>query len=290
LRTNRSAAIASVEDRNDVYRRLLSALSLSNAHRANLRGRGFTDAAITDRRYRTLSLRGRARICREIAQDDREAFVGVPGFYIKTERGRSWWTIAGSPGLLIPVVDAHGRINALQIRQYGADASRKYSWLSSANKPNGVGSGAPCHVSRPLGPISDGRLWITEGPLKADLAADHLGALVVAVPGVGAWRRGLQMASKVRPKRGRLVVAYDADAEQNKHVRLHRDDLIRAAAGQGWDVRVAEWGGNVAKGIDDAFSCGAKVNVRPVQVLTRIVPHQRRRLLPRQSIMIGEGR
>jgi len=240
--------------------------------------------------YRTLPLKGRARICREIAQDDREAFLGVPGFYIKKEAGGSWWTIAGSPGLLIPVRDGDGMINAFQIRHDGLLTDRKYSWLSSAGRPGGAGSGAPCHVARPLGTVTDRRLWITEGPLKADLAADHLDAVVIAVPGVGAWRRGLQMASEMRPERGVLVVAYDMDAEQNKHVRLHRDDLIRGASRKGWSVHLAEWDGIIAKGIDDALTCGAKVNVRPVQVLTRTVPHHRRRLLPRQSIMIGESR
>ena len=131
------------------------------------------------------------------------------------------------------------------------------------------------------------RLWITEGPLKADLAADRLGAVVVAAPGAGMWRRGLEMADKLRPERGVLVVAYDMDAERKEIVRRYRDDLVCAAAQGGWDVHLAEWDIDMGKGIDDALVGGEDVSVREARFITRTIPLRRRHLLPTHSFVIG---
>ncbi|MDX1807182.1 MAG: hypothetical protein R3267_09170, partial [Paenisporosarcina sp.] len=82
---------------------------------------------------------------------------------------------------------------------------QKYYWLSSANKENGTGAGnpLPIHVAIPseqLRTWKTGELhqahavWITEGALKADIAAEHIpkvydpeelvavGSTVLAVP------------------------------------------------------------------------------------------------------------
>lgn len=238
------------------YGALLRLCPLSARHGSELRARGMSDAEIKARGYGSLQLRGRADVCRQMIMEGYE-LQGVPGFYVH-EGG--YYTLTGSPGLLIPVRDQQGEIQGLQIRVNDPGEGPRYMWMSSAGRPGGSSSGSPVHIAYPLGLVDDFRTWLTEGALKASLASDKLRAAIVGVAGVSGWRSGLDAAEKVGRKRAGLVVAFDMDAGENPHVKRHENDLIAAAWGAGWRVAVANW--NPAfKGLDDALVAGQEITI-----------------------------
>ena len=107
--------------------------------------------------------------------------LGVPGF--RTYYGD--WTLSGPNGFLIPVRDKNGLIQGLKIRLDDTDdPGRKYRWLSSRDMPNGTRSYSWVHVT---GDTTSKRAYLTEGPLKGDVASflAH-DALFVCIGGVNA--------------------------------------------------------------------------------------------------------
>src|SRR5262249_6245189 len=87
-----------------VYRALLTALLLSLTHRQSLRQRGLSDVEILRRGYRTLPLGGRAALARRlVARFGANVCSTIPGLYVAKHDGRSYWSIAGVSGLLIPI-------------------------------------------------------------------------------------------------------------------------------------------------------------------------------------------
>lgn len=251
---------APVEARDRIYRAFLARLRLSSGHRAALRTRGLSDAEINRRGYRTLDLAGRARVVCELVETfGADDVAGTPGMFRKGEAGRSWWTCAGSPGLLIPVRDLDGRIAAMQIRRDDPGGGPRYVWFSSP-RHLGPGPGAPCHV--PLSPV-DGRhpaiVRVTEGPLKGDVASslDPDRILTIAVPGVATWRAALPVLSTLAPARVRL--AFDADAWTNPHVARSLVDAAKGIEAAGFNLEIERWHG--AKGIDDLFAARTRIGV-----------------------------
>src|SRR5262249_16317333 len=122
-------AIAPLDHRDAVYRGLLHASGLDQRHREQLAQRGYTHEQYLAREYRTLGLTGRARKCRSLL-DGGSVLDGVPGFFHKDSEAGPCWTIAGSPGLLIPCRAPDGRIRALRIRPDDPNGGGKYRWLS----------------------------------------------------------------------------------------------------------------------------------------------------------------
>jgi len=210
----------------------------------------------------------------------------MPGFYVKAASGRSWWTLAGGPGLLIPVRTIEGGIAALRLRP-DDPRSGKYVWLSSAGRCCGASCPACCHVARPAAPPTDTRIYLTEGELKADIASEWLGAVVVSAPGVGSWRLGIAAVSALASQGAEVVVAFDADARTNRHVAARERELVAALHDEGYSVHRAAWPSDL-KGIDDALVAGADVKVRPVGVTVRVVRHRRRRPGPKRTVTVGE--
>src|SRR2546421_13590 len=95
--------LAPLDRRDRIYRRLQNALSLDLRHRCELHQRGFIDAEIQARGYRSLPLRGRAALAKACHNGHPDDLIAVPGFWTATgEGGCRYWSIAGSPGLLIP--------------------------------------------------------------------------------------------------------------------------------------------------------------------------------------------
>ena len=106
--------------------------------------------------------------------------LGVPGF--RTYYGD--WTLAGPNGFLIPVRNKDGLIQGLKIRLDDTGDGRKYRWLSSRDMPNGTRSYSWVHVT---GDTTSKRAYLTEGPLKGDVASflAH-DALFVCIGGVNS--------------------------------------------------------------------------------------------------------
>jgi single-stranded DNA-binding protein len=242
---------ATADVRDTVYRALLSALELSPEHREHLLSpvRGMTPEQVDRGMYRTLPEGGRAELGERVARVVDPA--GVPGFWRLGGR----WRVAGPAGLVVPVRDVRGRVVGLQVRRDDPGGGPRYMWLSSAGRPGGTPARALCHVAWPPG-LPCLRVWVTEGPLKADIASGLLGEPVVAVPGVNTWKSCglLEALQEMCPDE--VVLAYDADAETNPFVDRAADELGRALRGSGYRVWLARWPLAAGKGLDDLLLGG----------------------------------
>jgi hypothetical protein len=233
---------------HQAYVALLSLLTLSSAHLSNLLGRGLTQEQITALSYKTLPLSNRAPIMRKLILDG-VVLNGVPGFW-KGGFSRSYdsseYRLAGQAGILVPVRNLQGTIGGLQIR-CDNQSRGKYQWLSSANKPNGTSSGVSVHVAG-LAQVDRSEIWITEGPIKADIASLKLNRIVLAVPGVGNYPGVIPIVQKLNPQR--VVVALDMDKAANPMVKQSEKALISSILHLRIRTFRADWDAQF-KGLDD---------------------------------------
>lgn len=231
---------------DQTYRHLLSALGLSEPHRNSLLRRGLTDDQIKALQYRSMPQADRNPVVRQILQ--KTILQGVPGFW-KNSHGQ--WHLSGPHGIMIPVRDVNGRISGIQIRCEGS-SQHKYIWLSSADRPSGTGAGTSVHVAVPQPHLMD-EVWVTEGPLKADIAALKLRRIVLAIPGVSCWAQAIPVLNTLRIKK--VVVALDMDKLNNHYVGIYRSQLINRLLRTGFAVYEADWDRQY-KGIDDILVTG----------------------------------
>lgn len=230
-------ACASEGSRHAVYSALLDLLDLSLAHRDDLRRRGLPDSEIARRGYRTLPERGRGRLARALEERfGREECLRIPGLHLRSEGERTWLSLGGAPGLVIPVRDVRGRIVALSIRLADSADGGKYRFLSSRGH-GGPGPGAPVHV--PL----DGRprevMAVVEGALKADVVSALWDVPAIGLPGVGAWRRMFPVLEECGCRRVRLL--FDADAWSNPAVGRSLKAAWAALKSKGIPAEIGRW-------------------------------------------------
>ena len=111
------------------------------------------------------------------------ALYGIPGFYTTSS---GIWDMYCKSGILIPVRNMESKIQGLQLR-LDDTSNRKYRWLSSNYFQNGAKAEPWIHVT---GNIHSTSAYITEGPLKADVAS-HLSGdrLFIAIPGINCTER-----------------------------------------------------------------------------------------------------
>ncbi|MFC2033708.1 DUF3854 domain-containing protein [Chloroflexota bacterium] len=239
----RQASKATTNMLNTVYHALLSELSLSELHRENLQHRGLDDVKIESNGYGTLLPNGRRGLITRL-QAKGVKLAGIPGFYLEA----GYWHLSGPSGIAIPVRDTRSRIVGLQIRCDNAEGGR-YKWLSSRGFNVGCSPGTPIHVSGNV--PNNSELWITEGVLKADIAALKLGRLVLAVAGVGNWSGVIPIIRELRPER--VIVAFDMDKVSNSAVKLHTDALMTCLIKRGIRTFEANWDTHF-KGLDDLLT------------------------------------
>lgn len=241
---------APVAKLDEVYRALLNELELSPLHREGLQERKLKDAEIERRGYRSLPPAGREKIAAGLV--DRfgvEVCATIPGLYRPQAEQAGRWTVAGAAGLLIPARDVEGRIAGLRIRHDEAQSVSRYTWLSS--KPRGGPSpGSPVHVALCSKP--DGRVFLTEGELKADVAAALTGRLLLSVPGVGLWRPALPALRELEAQR--IILAFDADARRKRCVGRALLQTAEALQAEGLEVELALWDESDGNGLDDLLA------------------------------------
>ncbi len=202
----------SLEQRHAAYSDMLEHLTLLGKHRENLLERGLSMERIQENQYRSMPETDRSRrLLASLLRTCGHVLLGLPGF--RTYYGE--WTISGPNGFLIPVRNKDGLIQGLKIRLDNGDANRKYRWLSSRDLPDGTRSYSWIHVT---GNTASKRAYLTEGPLKGDVAS-FLGndALFVCIGGVNAIH-GLKdtlIDLGVRE----VVEAMDMDQMTNENVR-----------------------------------------------------------------------
>ncbi len=256
---------------NLIYTRLLKEHPLLERHQLHLtKKRGLTREAYERRGYRSWGWARHARspIARQLVQDFGGAAVDTPGIIIRKQGERAEYaTLAGAPGLAIPVRNADELIVGIQLLvdnpQPGAG---KYTWLSSSSQ-GGAKSGTPVHVARPQTPSLTGRVWLTEGPLKADIACERLGEIVVAVPGVNALKELIPTLTRLleRGDLKELVVALDSDWHSNEKVAQARELIAERAGRLGIPVWLADWD-TACKGLDDLLQAGGRPRLETFQV------------------------
>ena len=242
----RESPKAALDVLNTAYRALLTELPLSETHRANLQHRGLTGYEIHALGYKSYSVNGRQAVVQRLTAQGIK-LTGVPGFWLDSNEIK----LSGPAGIAIPVRDTRGRIVGLQIRCDSTENGSRYKWLSSRGCFAGCSPGTPVHVA---GPVStNGEVWITEGPLKADIVALRLGRVVLAVPGVGNWPGVIPIVRDLTP--ARVIVAFDMDKLTNHAVQLHRDALMTYLIKRGVRAFEAEWNQEY-KGLDDLLATG----------------------------------
>lgn len=152
---------------------------------------------------------------------------------------------------------------------------KRYFWFSSANKPNGTGSGqpSPVHVSIPSEELSNWKtgtirkantVWLGEGPLKQDIAVDiiskvydkeeleNIGTTMLGLPGAGSWRLAIPILKKMGAKK--VILCFDMDAISNPYVSKHLQECSKALKAEGFTGDIALWDGEKdGVGIDDCL-------------------------------------
>ena len=176
----------------------------------------------------------------------------IPGLRLAERGSQRWWTLAGAPGLLIPVRDFQARIVALKVRADDPGERPKYTTVSSA-KHGGPSPGAQVHVPRHDGPRSD-TVRLTEGELKADVATALSSVLTIAVPGVSMWRKALPVLQSLQAQR--VLLAFDSDWRTNPYVAQALAQAACALVKAGYEVQVEDWEAPQGKGIDDLLAAG----------------------------------
>lgn len=168
--------------RHAVYSTMLEHLTLLDKHRENLLERGLSGERIHRNEYRSMpETEQERRLLSGLLRLHGLELSSVPGF--RTYYGD--WTLAGPNGLIIPVRNKDGLIQGLKIRlDKGDEKGGKYRWLSSRGMTDGTRSMSYVHVT---GNTRSRRVFLTEGPLKGDVASFLANdALFVCIGGVNS--------------------------------------------------------------------------------------------------------
>jgi hypothetical protein len=248
-------ACASDDVLDQVYRTLLASLPLSVLHHTHLRQRGLSDEEIRRRQYRTLPPQRRAELARNLV--DRfgtDVCRQIPGLYLKDDRGRRWWSLAGAVGLVIPIRTQMQHVVALSVRADDPASESRYSFISSS-KYRGPGPSARLHW-----PLYEDHITayvrLTEGALKGDVATVLSGQLTLGLPGIASWRQAIPLLQQHRVRCVRL--AFDADARRNITVARALKAATQSLTAAQILVQLEVWDEADGKGIDDLLA-NAKV-------------------------------
>lgn len=200
--------LASIEDINRTYTALLTRLPLTPTHEQKLLTRGFTREQIERNGYKSTPAFGLKKLTEQLIKAGC-VVKGVPGFYVD---GEGDWSInfhVRNSGFLVPVRNIEGLITGMQIRSDRPYKGRKYIWLSSSDKNMGVTSGSPVHF---VGKEGEEVVFVTEGPLKADLANALNNRTFVAVAGVNLYGNLSLVIRRLKKNGTKLCYeAYDMD-------------------------------------------------------------------------------
>ncbi len=222
---------------------LVSAMTLSSAHRAALIKRGIREESIESEAYRSYPCSSVARDAIVSRLKERGCtLLGVPGFY---EKNGEIKLAHYSNGVFIPYRNAWGKIESAQIRLDKSDKC-KYLMFSTSDEqmyPKGTRGTVSYHLCGK--PDGSKTLMITEGALKARAIVDLMGgaAWVLAIPGVTMTRKimaYIEEAKSLAPIE-KVLIAYDMDEAINPSVRKASEGLISTLKAGGIKVGRLAW-------------------------------------------------
>lgn len=234
-------------ERHAAYTDMLEHLDLVDRHMDNLLDRGLSPERIQRNQYRSMpeTEQGR-RLLAALLRSCGHELLGLPGF--RTYYGT--WTLSGPVGLLIPVRNKYGLIQGLKIRlDEEDDPDGKYRWLSSRDMRNGTRSYSWVHIT---GNIHSKRAFLTEGPLKGDVASflrnDALFVCIGGVSSIGRLPDALRSLGATD-----IVEAMDMDQmvkpEVRNAIRTMRQEVRRIPG-----IRYSKYTWDPTyKGVDDYF-------------------------------------
>ena len=249
---------ADLETRNRAYTALFDLCPLSRNHKMHVAKRGFSavqlrDLGWTGDPYKNLAslphYTHRPQLATQVRQRSRltaEQLLTVPGFVL--HKGRL--SVAGRTGLLLPIVDNHGNIHAVQVRPDDPGNGGKYTFLTSSGHG---GPKAPQAVGLLVG--TSGTAYVTEGYFKAvALRLADPKASVFYLPGVHAVK-ALIAALDACPH-AELRLCLDADMLSNPNVYRAAGALAEQLHTRTPLFEVLTWSKDKGKGIDDYLLAG----------------------------------
>lgn len=232
-----------------VYTEMLALpeFKLSQMHYENLRNRGFRDEMIEGFGYKSMPENTKENVTGipKKLEDMGYNLLGIPGFY--REKGRTK-IVLDHAGFLIPVRNGLGKIVQAQVRR--DDGNPKYVYLSSRYMENGTRTLTRVHTAGNLKKGPD-TVYITEGPLKADISSILLDVPFLALQGVnskGNLNDVLGALKKIGVKT--IVEAFDMDKYTNPNVTKAVRQISEMVKAHGLEIKHAKWDPNF-KGIDD---------------------------------------
>ena len=200
--------LAPITVRNKTYTMMLDMLILAESHKKDLLRRGFTEEVIDRNGYKSTPVFGFKRITKKLIEAGC-VVKGVPGFYVDEDGEWNLHFNSKSSGYMVPVRNIDGLIEGMQIRLDRPYDGMKYIWLSSVNYHMGVSSGSPVHL---VGEPGAKVVFITEGPLKGDVASFLSGRTFGCVPGVNQYANLENFLKQMKEMGTEFVYeAYDMD-------------------------------------------------------------------------------
>lgn len=238
------------EYRDIIYREFLSMLPLYDKHRNDLIRRKLPEEVIKKNHYKSVPNDGpeRWKIARVLSQ--KYDLTQVPGFFQREGKKGLYWDFYAQEGYFIPVLNPKKQIIAMQIR-VDDESKGKYKWFSTSK---GAGSGSPIHCRIGDDPTT---VYLTEGPLKLDIAHFFSGRTMIANGGVAIINEIPEVLKEIGAKK--VVIAYDIDRMDNPGVKKATRKLVDLLTGHGFKVYKAYWSVHAGKGIDDALVNRAKI-------------------------------
>jgi len=234
-----------LEELNKTYNELLKLLSLSSIHKQNLLNRGLPTEQIESAEYKSTPAVGLKRITSHLIEKGCKV-KGVPGFYL--DDNGDWTMDIRGNGIMIPVRDDLGNIQGIQIRTDKGD--KKYYWLTSVEKKEGTSSDGYMHYAN-MNLLRNNEVFLTEGPLKADIASILSQRAFIAIPGSSCYKLIESNAEKLKWYGVEVIVnAMDMDRYTNVNVMKNVDSMKKVIEEKGFKLINLKWNERF-KGIDD---------------------------------------
>lgn len=278
--------VANIQILNAVYSAFLNQLDLKDYHKSYLiQKRKISESRIQEVQYK--SIRSDMEVSkvvngmqRTLKKQGINSLKGVPGFYVHDSK----WTFRPTNGLIMPIYNEEGLIQALQINNDDQSDGLKYFWFTSSfahsgNKKYSLGCspGQPMDILYPSIDRYPNCLFITEGKFKAEILSQVWGFKTISVQGVTNWR-GIEdkikfIENKELTKIDNIFVAFDSDISFKFQVF---EQLIKMTDSIEKNVNINNicylyWNHELGKGIDDLIINNR--NIKKDKLIRRLNKH-----------------